>query len=82
VRIDICSNDESDNVEERHPDVLWEELLCEGQGDRGNDPADLHHRHETSLDGCAYLVESARAGNDGHGNEVDCVLDGRDLGLC
>ena len=76
MRVDICPNDKSDNVEERYPDVLWEELLRECQGDWGDDPADLHHRHEASLDGRAYLVESARAGNDGHGNEVNCVLDG------
>jgi hypothetical protein len=76
VRVDIGPNDKSDDVEERYPYVLWEELLRECQRNRGDDPADLHHRHEASLDCRAYLVESARAGNDGHGNEVDCVLDG------
>ena len=76
MRVDICPNDKSDNVEERYPDLLREELLRKSQGNRGDDPADLHDRHEAGLDGGAYLVESARACNDGHGNEIDCVLDG------
>ena len=80
VRVDICTDDESDDVEERHPGVLGEELLRKGQGDGRDDPADLHDRHEAGLDSRAHLVEGARARNDGHGNQVDAVLDGRDLG--
>ena len=36
----------------------------------------LHDRHEAGADGSADLVESARTSDDGHAEEVDCVLDG------
>ena len=79
VCVYICPDYEANNVEERHPGVFRQELLGEGQGDGRNDPADLHDRHETSLDGGAHLVEGTGACNDSHGHEVYRVLDGGDL---
>lgn len=79
VGVDIGSNEEPNNVEEGHPGVLGEEFLGKGQGQRRGDPADLHDRHETGLDGRANLVEGAGSGNDGHGSQVDDILDRRDL---
>lgn len=71
VRIDVGANDEANDVEEGHPSLLRQEGLSEGQGDRRGDPGHLHDRHEASLHGRADLVESARAGDDGHAEEVD-----------
>lgn len=79
VGVDIGSNEETDDVEERHPGVLGQELLGKGQGQWGGDPADLHDGQEAGLDGGANLVEGARASNDGHRGQVDAVLDGGDL---
>ena len=79
VRVYICTDYEANDVKERHPGVLGQELLSEGQGNGRHDPADLHAWHEASLDGGAYLVEGAGACNDGHGHEIDGVLDGGDL---
>lgn len=77
--VDVGTDDEADEVEEDHPGVLGEELLREGEGDRRSDPADLHDRHEAGADGGAHLVEGLGTGNDGHGNQVDGVLDRGDL---
>jgi hypothetical protein len=79
VRVDVCTDDERDNVEERYPRLLREELLRKREADGGRDPADLHDRPEAGLDRCSNLVEGARAGDDGHSNEVNAVLDRRDL---
>lgn len=79
VCVYVGADDETDNVEEGHPGVLWEELLGKGQGDGRDDPAHLHDGHETGLDGGPDLVEGACASNDGHRNEVYRVLDGGDL---
>lgn len=79
VGVDVGADEETDDVEERHPGVLGEELLGEGQGQRGGNPANLHDGHEAGLDGGADLVEGARAGDDGHRRKVDAVLDGGDL---
>ena len=78
--VDVGSNEESNNVEEGHPGVLREELLSEGQAQGRGDPADLHNGHEASLNGSANLVDGARTGDNGHGGEVDAVLNGGDLG--
>ena len=59
--------------------MLGKELLRESQRDRRGDPADFHHGHEASSDCGSDLVESPRPGNDGHGGEVDGVLDWGDL---
>jgi len=79
VRVDVGSNDEPDNVEERHPGVLGEELLGKGQRDGRGDPADLHDGHETGPHGSADLVEGARARDNCHAAQVHGVLDGGDL---
>jgi hypothetical protein len=81
VRIDVCSNDECDNVEEWNPGLLWEELLGKREADGRGDPADLHDGPEAGLDGRSNLVEGARTGDDGHSNEVNAVLDRRNLSL-
>jgi hypothetical protein len=79
VCVDVCADNEADNVEEWDPGDLWEELLGKRQRDGGNDPADLHDGPETSLDSSADLVEGTGACNERHGDEVDAVLDGGDL---
>lgn len=79
VGVDVRANHEADEVEERHPGLLWQEGLRKGERDRGRDPGHLHHRHEAGTNGRADLVEGARAGDDGHGGEVDGVLDRGDL---
>ena len=79
VRVDVCTDEECHEVEERHPHVFRQELLGECEGDGGRDPADLHDWHEACTDGGADLVESPCTGNDGHGGKVHCVLDGRYL---
>ena len=59
--------------------MFGQELLGKGQCAGRDDPAHFHDRHETGSDGRSDLVEGPGAGNDGHGGEVDCVLDGGDL---
>ena len=75
VRIDICSDDERDDVEEWHPSVLRQELLRKRQSQRRCNPADLHDRHEACLDRSPDLMEGPRASNDSHRSEVHAVLD-------
>lgn len=79
VGIDVGADDKGNDVEERHPGLLRQELLGESQGDGGGGPGDLHDGHETGADGGADLVEGAGACNDGHAGQVDCVLNGGDL---
>lgn len=66
MSVDVGSDNETDNVEEGDPGVFWEELLGKGQGERRDDPADLHDGHEAGLDGGADLMEGSGACNDGH----------------
>jgi hypothetical protein len=66
MRIDVCTNDESDDVEEGYPGALGQELLGKRQGDWGDDPANLHDRPEASLDGRLDLVEGAGTRDEGH----------------
>jgi hypothetical protein len=80
VCVDVCADDEADDVEEGHPCGLGEELLGKGQRDGRDDPADLHDGPEAGLDGGFYLVECTGAGDERHGDEVHAVLDGGDLG--
>ena len=77
--VDVGSDDETDDVEERHPGVFGEELLRKSKGQRRSDPADLHDGHETGAHGGANLVDSARTGDDTHRGEVNNVLDRGDL---
>lgn len=79
--VDVGANDEADEVEEGNPELVGEELLGEGEADGRGDPADLHDLPEADADGGTDLVDSAGAGDEGHGDEVDCVLDGGDLGV-
>jgi hypothetical protein len=79
VSVDVGSNDETDDVEERHPGLLGQESLRKRQGDGRGDPRDLHDRHEAGAHGGADLVERTRSSNDGHAEEVYGVLDRRDL---
>lgn len=78
-RVDVGSDQESDEVEERHPCLLGQELLSERERDGRGDPGDFHDGQEAGAHGGAYLVEGAGAGDDGHGGQVDGVLDWRDL---
>lgn len=79
VSVDVGSNDETDDVEERHPSLLGQESLRKRQGDGRSDPRYLHNRHEAGAHSGADLVEGTRSSDDGHAEEVDGVLDGRDL---
>lgn len=78
--VDVGADDERDQVEEGHPRGLGQELLRKGEADGTDDPADAHDLPEADADGGADLVEGAGAGDEGHGDEVDAVLDGGDLG--
>lgn len=49
------------------------------QCQRRDDPADFHDGHEAGSNGRSDLVEGPGAGDDGHGGEVDCILDRSDL---
>jgi hypothetical protein len=71
VRVDVCADDESNNIEEWNPCLLWQEFLrkCKAEGRR--DPADLHYWPEASLDSCSDLVEGASTGDDGHEDEIN-----------
>lgn len=80
--VDVCANDKTDNVEEGNPQLVGEELLGKGQADGGGDPRNLHDLPEADLDGGADLVEGAGSSNQGHGNEVNAVLDGSNLRVC
>ena len=80
VGVDVRADDEGDDVEEGDPHLLGQELLREGEGDRRRDPRDLHDGPEAGADSGPDLVKSLRAGDDGHRDEVDGVLDRRDLG--
>lgn len=64
--IDVGADDKGDEVEERHPCLLREELLGESEGDGRGCPGDLHDGHEAGADGGADLVGGAGAGDDGH----------------
>lgn len=77
--VDVGANDEGDQVEEGDPELVREELLGKGQADGGREPRDAHDSPEADLDGCADLVERSGAGNQGHGHQVDAVLDGCNL---
>lgn len=78
--VDVRADDEADDVEEGDPEVVGQELLGKGEGEGRDDPRDLHDLPEADLDGGADLVEGAGAGDESHGDEVDAVLDGSDLG--
>lgn len=75
VRVNVRADDESNNVEEWNPCLLWQEFLrkCKAEGRR--DPANLHYWPEASLDSCSDLVEGASTGDDGHEDEINRVLD-------
>ena len=78
--IDVRPNDEANDVEERNPSLLREELLRKGKRDRRCDPADAHDGPEAGADGRAHLMPGACTRDEGHRREVDGVLDWRDLG--
>lgn len=65
-RVDICANEECDNVEKWNPGVFGKEFLCKGQTQRGRDPADPHDRHESRFPRRMNLVDGLSAGNYGH----------------
>lgn len=78
--VDVGADDERHEVEERHPRALGQELLGESQADGRRDPAHTHHLPETGTHRRLDLAERPGARNDGHGDKVDRVLNGRDLG--
>lgn len=75
MRVDVRANHKSNDVEERYPDLLWQKLLRESKGYGGSDPRDLHHGHKAGTNSGADLMEGFGAGNDGHGDEIDGILD-------
>lgn len=78
-RVDVGADDERNNVEEGHPCVLGKELLGKSQADRRCNPADAHNFPETNLDSRPHVVEALGASNNGHGDEVDGILDRSNL---
>ena len=78
--IDIGADDERDEIEERDPEVVGQELLGEGKADGRGNPADLHDLPEAYADGSLDLMDSLGTSDEGHGNKVHAVLDWRDLG--
>ena len=58
---------------------MGQESLRESEGQGRCDPGDFHDGHEACAHGGADLVEGAGAGDDGHGGQVDDVLDWGDL---
>ena len=81
MRIDVGANNKRNDIEERHPSLLGQELLRKSQSQWRGDPADLHDGHEASSDGGTNLMERSSAGNESHGRQVDHVLDGCNLRL-
>lgn len=79
--VDVSANDKGDQVEEGNPELVREELLGKGQADGGGKPRDAHDSPEADLDGGANLVECTSAGNESHGDQVDAVLDRRNLSM-
>jgi hypothetical protein len=75
--VDVCANDECHDVEEGHPGLLGKELLSKGKADGRSDPGNLHDLHETDTDSSADLVICAGSSDEGHGDKVDRVLNGR-----
>ena len=65
--VDVSSDQEPNNVEERYPGLLRQEFLGESERERGCDPTDFHDGHEAGADGGADLVPGSGAGDDGHG---------------
>jgi len=78
-RVDVGADDERNKVEEGHPCVLGKELLGKGQAERRCNPADAHNFPETNLDSRPHVVEALSASNNGHGDEVDGILDRSNL---
>ena len=78
-RVDIRPDDEGDEVEERHPGVLGQELLRKGEAQRRCDPADLCDGPKARFPGGMDLVDGLGAGDDGHRDQIHCVLDRRNL---
>lgn len=54
--------------------MLGKEVLGKSQRNGRCDPADFHDGHETGAHSGADLMESAGAGNDGHGDQIYRVL--------
>ena len=79
VRVNVGADHECHDVEERYPSLLGKELLGKRQRDWRSDPADLHDWHEAGPDGGTDLVEGPSSGDDGHGSQIDGVLDGCNL---
>lgn len=79
--IDVSTNHEADEVEEWYPNLIRQECLGKGKRKWRCDPGDFHDGHETCTHSSADLMESACACDDGHGGQVDYVLDRGDLRL-
>jgi hypothetical protein len=71
VRVDISADNETDNVEEWNPCLLWQEFLRKCEADWRSDPANLHDWPEAGLNSCSDLVEGASTGDDGHEDQID-----------
>lgn len=79
--IDVCANDESNDVEEWYPGLLRQELLSKCKRDGRGGPRNLHDGKETGANGGADLVEGASTSDNGHGGQVDGVLNGCNLDM-
>jgi len=68
--VDVCANNECDNVEEWNPGMLWEKLLRKGQRERRSDPADLHDSKEARPYCGPDLMPGTGSSNDSHASKV------------
>lgn len=74
-RVDVRTNHEADQVEERNPQVLGDKLLRKGEADGRNDPRDAHHLPEAYANGGANLMVRPGACDKSHRDEVHHILD-------
>ena len=79
MRIDVCTDNKGNDIEERNPGLLGQKLLGKCQRQWRRDPAHFHNGHEAGSNGGSDLVKSPRTCNDRHRREVYCVLNWRYL---
>lgn len=77
LRVDISTDDEPKDVKERHPSLLWQELLRNDERNWGCHPRDLHHWKEALLDIMLDLMERPCAIDICQTGQHDDVLERR-----
>lgn len=77
LSVDISSDNETHDVKERHPSLLWQKLLRNNQCNWTCDPADLHDWQEPLLNIMFNLVERTCSINVCEGCQHDNILERR-----